>query len=98
MEIRPTNHTQALRWLLGELHAGNVFTKDTLWQWAQQASVRTDSEELLTVNAQHLRAILQYLHEGEADHYDPENDPEHAVNHIYRHVLAIEAELKEGAQ
>ncbi|MGE0204163.1 MAG: hypothetical protein AB7E70_10545 [Hyphomicrobiaceae bacterium] len=60
-------------------------------------SVGDEPPETVTISRRHLRFVLDYLHESEADHYDPENDPVHAVNHIYRHVLAIETELKEGA-
>lgn len=44
MNITPSNHTQALRWLLTELHGGNAFAKDTLWTWLQQANVAPSSE------------------------------------------------------
>lgn len=90
MYITPTNHTQALRWLLSEFHGGNTFSKQTLWHWLQQANVRTST---VAVDAAHLRVILDYLHESEAGHYDPETYPEHVDTHVYAHVLAIEAQL-----
>lgn len=56
----------------------------------------------VTVSRYHLRAILHYLHETEADHYDPETYPDDADTHVYAHVLAIEEELtartERGAQ
>ena len=98
-KITPANRERALCWLLSELHGGNEFPKDTLWNWLQQASIRGST---VTVDATHLRAILDYLHDGEADHYDPETYPDDVNDHVYAHVLAIEADLKarskEGAQ
>jgi len=93
MHITPTNHTQALRWLLSEFHGGNTFSKDTLWHWLEQANVRAST---VAVDAAHLRVIVDYLHDSEADHYDPETYPEHVNTHVYAHVLAIEAQLKDA--
>lgn len=90
-KITPTNHTRALCWLLSELHGGNQFSKEALWHWLEQANVRTNT---VTVDAAHLRFILDYLHDSEADHYDPETYPEEVNTHVYPHVLAIEAQLK----
>lgn len=94
MNITPSNHTQALRWLLGELHGGNTFSKQTLWHWLQQANVPTTGDGRLAVDASRLQAILDYLHESEADHYDPETYPDDVNDHVYAHVLAIEEQLK----
>jgi hypothetical protein len=96
MNVTPSNHTQALRWLLSELHGGNSFTKDTLWTWLHQVSVVTNGQTTdrnVSVDAAHLRAILDFLHDSEADHYDPETHPEDVNTHVYSHVLAIEADL-----
>lgn len=107
MNVTPSNHTQALRWLLAELHGGNTFAKDTLWTWLQQANVAPSnnaSDGAARVDAAHLRAILDYLHDSEANHYHDtvESHPEDVNTHVYSHVLAIEAELtateKAGAQ
>jgi len=56
-------------------------------------AVRDDEAETVTVDAAHLRVILDYLHDSEADHYDPETYPEEVDTHVYAHVLAIEAQL-----
>lgn len=65
------------------------------------AATPTDSDTI-SVNRIHLRAILDYLHDSEADHYDPATYPDDVNDHVYAHVLAIEADLKaraeEGAQ
>ena len=98
MNITPTNHSLALRWLLAELHGGNTFSKDILWYWLQKATIQTSGEDSVVVDAAHLRAILDYLHDSEADHYDPETYPDDAKNHVYAHVLAIEEELKARAE
>lgn len=58
----------------------------------QQSSERP---EYITVPAQALREVLDYLHDSEADHYDPEGYPEDAERHVYRFVLAIEEHLAE---
>ncbi|MBL8884942.1 MAG: hypothetical protein JNL45_18025 [Hyphomicrobium sp.] len=50
--------------------------------------------DTLSVGRIHLRAILDYLHDSEADHYDPDTYPDDVNEHVYSHVLAIEAELK----
>lgn len=52
----------------------------------------------VAVDREHLRHILDYLHDSEADHYDPETYPDDAKNHVYAHVLAIEEELKPRAE
>lgn len=49
----------------------------------------------VTVPAQALRVVLDYLHDSEADHYDPEAYPEDADHHVYRFVLDIENHLAE---
>lgn len=49
--------------------------------------------DTITVSRHRVRAILDYLHDSEADHYDPETYPDDVNNHVYSHVLAIEAEL-----
>jgi gamma-glutamylcyclotransferase (GGCT)/AIG2-like uncharacterized protein YtfP len=103
MKITPTNHTAALRWLLDELHGGNAFSKDTLWSWSRQAAAAPSNEPChgqVLVDSRSLRHMLDYLHDSEADHYEDtvENDPDDADDHVYRHVLAIEQELKEGAR
>ncbi|TXG87731.1 MAG: hypothetical protein E6R14_00765 [Thermomicrobiales bacterium] len=61
------------------------------------AATPADSDTL-SVNRHHLRAILDYLHDSEADHYDPETYPDDVNDHVYAHVLAIEADLKARAQ
>ena len=50
--------------------------------------------DTLSVGRIHLRAILDYLHDSEADHYDPDTYSDDVNDHVYSHVLAIEAELK----
>lgn len=47
------------------------------------------NKQTFIIDAADLRAILDYLHDSEADHYDPED----ANPHVYRHVLAIEQQL-----
>lgn len=94
-KITPTNRERALCWLLSELHGGNESPKDTPWNWLQQASIRGST---VTVDANHLRAVLDYLHDSEADHYDPETYPDDVNDHVYAHVLAIEADLKAVAK
>ncbi len=49
----------------------------------------------VSVSHAHLRFVLDYLHDSEADHHADtvENYPEDVNNHVYTHVLAIEAEL-----
>lgn len=49
--------------------------------------------DTVTVNRHRLTAILEYLQDSEADHYDPETYPDDVNNHVYAHVLAITAEL-----
>lgn len=44
-----------------------------------------------------LRALLNYLHDNEADHYDCEDAPAKEY-HVYRHVLAMEAGLVGGLE
>lgn len=48
----------------------------------------------VTVDYRLLRQVLDYLHDNEADHYDPEEYPEDAETHVYSFVLAIEAQLR----
>jgi len=52
--------------------------------------------ETVTISRRHLRFVLDYLHESEADHYEEtaETHPQDADNHVYSHVLAIEAQLR----
>ena len=54
--------------------------------------------ETVTISRRHLMVILDYLRESEADHYEEtvESYPEAAVNHVYSHVLAIEAQLTDA--
>jgi hypothetical protein len=61
------------------------------------AATPTESDTL-SVNRIHLRAILDYLHDSEADHYDPDTYPDDENDHVYSHVLAIEAFLKASSQ
>lgn len=61
------------------------------------AATPTESDTL-AVNRIHLRAILDYLHDSEADHYDPDTYPDDVNDHVYAHVLAIEADLKARAE
>lgn len=56
------------------------------------AATPADSDTI-SVNRIHLRSILDYLHDSEADHYDPETYPDDVNDHVYSHVLAIEADL-----
>jgi hypothetical protein len=48
------------------------------------------------VNLADLRHVLDYLHDSEGDHYNPEDEPEHAENHVYKYVLAIEEGIKDA--
>jgi hypothetical protein len=58
-------------------------------------AVEDDAAEAdsVSVSRRHLRSILDYLQDSEADHYDPETYPDDVNNHVYAHVIAIEAEL-----
>lgn len=60
-------------------------------------SVEDDADEAedktVAVSFSHLRAILDYLHGSEADHYDPETYPDDVNDHVYAHVMAIEEQL-----
>lgn len=50
-------------------------------------------DKTVAVSFAHLRAILDYLHDSEADHYDPETYPDDVNDHVYAHVMAIEEQL-----
>lgn len=62
------------------------------------AAARCQSERI-SVKRINLRAILDYLHGSEADHFadTAENHPEDVNTHVYRHVLAIEAQWPSAA-
>ena len=62
------------------------------------AAARCQSERV-SVKRINLRAILDYLHDSEADHFadTAENHPEDVNTHVYRHVLAIEAQWPSAA-
>lgn len=101
MKIAPDNHSQVLHWLLGELHGGNEFSKADYWSWLEQVSVTArirSNRNMVAVDACRLQSILEYLHDSEADHYDPETYPDDVNDHVYAHVLAIEADLKARAK
>ena len=36
-ELKYKKLAERYRWLLSELHGGNEFSKDQLWQWLQEA-------------------------------------------------------------
>ncbi len=61
-------------------------------------TVGDEQPDTVTVSRHHLRIVLDYLQDSEADDFDPEYYPEHADSHIYAHVLAIEAELAADEQ
>lgn len=56
--------------------------------------------DMVAVNLSALRTVLDYLHESEAESYADtvETYPEAVNNHVYRHVLAIEAKLAPRAK
>lgn len=60
-------------------------------------SVEDDADEhedkTVAVSFAHLRHILDYLHDSEADHYDPDTYPDDVNDHVYAHVMAIEEQL-----
>ena len=97
MHISPDNHSHVLYWLLAELHGGNAFSQSDYWNWMRDVWVTSRiaaQRDFVAVDMRRLRIILDYLHETEADHYDPEGHPEDVTSHVYTHVIAIEGYLK----
>lgn len=73
------------------------------FRWAHEAETRHETEAEsdsanVTVSRRHLRVVLDYLHDSEADHYEETvaDAPEHVNTHVYAHVLAIEAQMTDA--
>lgn len=78
--------------------APDYVTLDGTERLVVESTAATPSHcDTLSVGRIHLRAILDYLHDSEADHYDPDTYPDDVNDHVYTHVLAIEAGLKARA-
>lgn len=74
--------------------APDYVTRDGTERLVVESTAATPSHcDTLSVGRIHLRAILDYLHDSEADHYDPDTYPDDVNDHVYSHVLAIEAQL-----
>jgi hypothetical protein len=88
---------------LGYLVASKRRTDKDTYSVSDDEAPESDSATV-TVSRRHLRVILDYLHDSEADHYadTAEAYPEDVNTHVYAHVLAIEAQMtdpeKGGAQ
>jgi hypothetical protein len=90
------NWLNRYRWLLSELHVGNKFSKDQLWQWLREANMARDllvaspmRKAAIAIEAlQQLEAIREMLRES--GNWDAGGVRYHA-NSVNNYIRAVQA-------